>query len=56
MDALSPEFWPLVFVGFLAQLIDGAMGWPTAYPQARFSRRWGIHLRSSVRQSTLLKS
>jgi len=26
MDALSPEFWPLVLVGFLAQLIDGAMG------------------------------
>ena len=26
MDVLSPEFWPLVLVGFLAQLIDGAMG------------------------------
>jgi uncharacterized protein len=26
MDGLSPEFWPLVFVGFAAQLIDGALG------------------------------
>jgi len=26
MDGLSPEFWPLVLVGFLAQLIDGALG------------------------------
>ena len=26
MDGLSPEFWPLVLVGFIAQLIDGALG------------------------------
>ncbi len=26
MEGLSPEFWPLVFVGFAAQLIDGALG------------------------------
>lgn len=26
MDGLSPEFWPLVLVGFAAQLIDGALG------------------------------
>lgn len=26
VDTLSPEFWPLVLVGFVAQLIDGAMG------------------------------
>ena len=26
MEGLSPEFWPLVLVGFLAQLIDGALG------------------------------
>ena len=26
MENLSPEFWPLVFVGFAAQLIDGALG------------------------------
>ena len=26
MEGLSPEFWPLVLVGFAAQLIDGALG------------------------------
>ncbi len=26
VDALTPEFWPLVAVGFVAQLIDGALG------------------------------
>ena len=26
MEGLPPEFWPLVFVGFAAQLIDGALG------------------------------
>lgn len=26
MEAVSPEFWSLVVVGFLAQLIDGALG------------------------------
>lgn len=26
MDVLSTEFWPLVLVGFLAQLVDGALG------------------------------
>ncbi|MFZ9708052.1 MAG: sulfite exporter TauE/SafE family protein [Steroidobacteraceae bacterium] len=25
-EGLSPEFWPLVLVGFAAQLIDGALG------------------------------
>lgn len=25
-EGLSPEFWPLVVVGFVAQLIDGALG------------------------------
>jgi uncharacterized membrane protein YfcA len=26
VEGLSPEFWPLVLVGFAAQLIDGALG------------------------------
>lgn len=26
VEGLSPEFWPLVLVGFVAQLIDGALG------------------------------
>lgn len=41
MEALSPEFWELVAVGFVAQLVDGALGMAYGLSASAFLSTFG---------------